>query len=447
MQRRSTQPVARCRKRTKSRKSKLRIQNQIASATPFGNRADEWPAPPTSSPVSGIEEAEIPLDFPWRRGGESNPRIGVLQTPALPLGYPAIRFWDGQLPRVLSRVNPSLVDLRRILRSIDAVVGSSKFASRGLDARNGKCKRGERMRDFLKIGMLLVLAMAIRTEAEAGAVFTFAPRNGLELVAERNSDITTETLKNGKSVTDVRKERAQTVFLFRKSASGYEIQETWTNQEDFLNGASTKNGASSLMNRPTVDVVDAAGKFLGMRGIDTVAADLKKLTSPEKYAEIDFRFSPEMLTFRERRKWWVKRERLIGHEAVAGAKWMNQMDFTLPGGRPNPNDTEQIFTCVAEVIDGLQGPVATVLSFTASSPELLVAIAKTQPTSIIGAEVKAFLGQDFKGAYGNLSVAQSVLEVNTLTPRRTDVISKVLTVGPSESKKLTNRSVETFVVH
>ena len=24
-----------------------------------------------------------------RRGGESNPRIGVLQTPALPLGYPA----------------------------------------------------------------------------------------------------------------------------------------------------------------------------------------------------------------------------------------------------------------------------------------------------------------------------------------------------------------------
>jgi hypothetical protein len=27
----------------------------------------------------------------WRRGRESNPRIGVLQTPALPLGYPAAK--------------------------------------------------------------------------------------------------------------------------------------------------------------------------------------------------------------------------------------------------------------------------------------------------------------------------------------------------------------------
>lgn len=40
----------------------------------------------------------LPLDRPqtrlnsrWRRGSESNRRIGLLQSPALPLGYPAIR--------------------------------------------------------------------------------------------------------------------------------------------------------------------------------------------------------------------------------------------------------------------------------------------------------------------------------------------------------------------
>ena len=29
------------------------------------------------------------FQFNWRRGRESNPRIAVLQTAALPLGYPA----------------------------------------------------------------------------------------------------------------------------------------------------------------------------------------------------------------------------------------------------------------------------------------------------------------------------------------------------------------------
>ena len=31
----------------------------------------------------------------WRRGPESNRRIGVLQTPALPLGYRAPKRWSG----------------------------------------------------------------------------------------------------------------------------------------------------------------------------------------------------------------------------------------------------------------------------------------------------------------------------------------------------------------
>src|ERR1051326_8038012 len=42
-----------------------------------------------------LERAAILLCC-WRRGGESNPRIKVLQTSALPLGYRALRF--GGLP-------------------------------------------------------------------------------------------------------------------------------------------------------------------------------------------------------------------------------------------------------------------------------------------------------------------------------------------------------------
>jgi len=32
----------------------------------------------------------------WRRGTESNRRMGLLQSPALPLGYPAITIGEGK---------------------------------------------------------------------------------------------------------------------------------------------------------------------------------------------------------------------------------------------------------------------------------------------------------------------------------------------------------------
>ena len=33
-----------------------------------------------------------PISYNWRRGSESNRRMGLLQSPALPLGYPAV--WE-----------------------------------------------------------------------------------------------------------------------------------------------------------------------------------------------------------------------------------------------------------------------------------------------------------------------------------------------------------------
>src|SRR5262245_30991869 len=46
---------------------------------------DRYPHPS----LQVIEGNTQVIDFSWRRGGESNPRIKVLQTSALPLGYRA----------------------------------------------------------------------------------------------------------------------------------------------------------------------------------------------------------------------------------------------------------------------------------------------------------------------------------------------------------------------
>ncbi len=64
--------------------------------------------------------------FSWRRGGESNPRVKVLQTSALPLGYRAGAGWNYRILFARYRAALAEVNSTRCAAVSDAgITGSS----------------------------------------------------------------------------------------------------------------------------------------------------------------------------------------------------------------------------------------------------------------------------------------------------------------------------------
>src|SRR4051812_41225011 len=82
-----------------SRPSTSQIREPSARSTKNGTpptlrnaRTGEFTPPGMCFKAAANSSAEFEGMREWRRGRESNPRIEVLQTPTLPLGYPAELF-------------------------------------------------------------------------------------------------------------------------------------------------------------------------------------------------------------------------------------------------------------------------------------------------------------------------------------------------------------------